>query len=245
MHELIQLVIYLGNTACMDQPDILNGQGIMGSNQLFNTTTISSSFSSGRNATVTPSSNSTVSSTASANASSTIGAQTTHSTSGTAASNVKDTETDGSSAGLSRGAAAGIGIVLGIIGIAAIVFFALMARRRLVMKQSGGAGIGPGPAAGDRPWKRMRDSPEMRHSMAPPPLPPIADRGATPPAAGVFVPPVPRDARIPRTPRTPKTSKSFRSLRSLKSLKLTPRTYYAANPKSSSDVTALPQRGWD
>lgn len=133
--------------------------------------------------------------------------------------------------------------MIGILGVAAIVFLALFARRRVAQKQAGGG-----------PFNRMQDSPQMQQVQD-------WNRSATPPAAGVFVPPnsVPAAAgttpAIPPIPAAvavavPKKSKSFKSIasKSMKSLRMTPRTsewYYAANPKASEDLSALPQKGWD
>lgn len=91
---------------------------------------------------------------------------------------------------------------------------------------------------GGRAFKRMQDSPPMQQ---------VQDRSATPPAAGVFVPPgvTPAAPAAAAAVAAPKKSKSYRSVasKSMKSWKS--EWYYAANPKHSEDLSALPQRGWD
>lgn len=219
----------------MTQPDLLNGGLIPDVNQLFNLTQIPSSSTGGRNSTTTSSSsnNTAISPTPASSATTSSRIQSSGSSATSASSNTKNAPNEGSHGGLSRGAAAGIGIVLGIVGVALIIFIALLARKRMMRKQSSeGKAV---TETGSGPWKKMRDSPEMRQTTE-------ADRRATPPAPGVYVPP----AEPP--PIKSKSFKSLKSLKSLRSLKMTPRTsqwYNAANPKSSSDVTALPQRGWD
>lgn len=214
-----------------------NGGSIPGADQLFNATELNGSISGGTNGTSTVSPSSTGTVTTSTKSTDPASRTQTAKASATSASSTTKDESVGSGGGLSRGAAAGIGIVLGTLGIAIIVFLAVLARRRMLWKQAARDGTGTGAAAGAGAWSKMRESPETRQ----PEMRQTAQvtRGATPPAAGVFVPPV---------AVAPKKSKSFKSIKSLRSLGLTPRSsawYNAANPKSSSDVTALPQRGWD
>ncbi|KAK5941164.1 hypothetical protein PMZ80_006441 [Knufia obscura] len=239
-------VVYVGNIGCDTQPDVRTGALVYTSNNLFDTETLengdesSASSSASSSPTSTSSSASTIATSTSVASSTTPAtASTSGSASATATSSSSEEggkkDEDGGSGGLSRGAAAGIGIALGIIGIAAIVFLALFARKRMVRKQEGGG-----------PFKRMQDTPPVRRVQE---MQRVYDvnRGATPPAAGVFVPPpIPSTAAV----AAPKKSKSFRSVasKSMKSMGLTPRTsewYYAANPKHSEDLSALPQKGWD
>jgi len=237
--------VYVGNIGCETQPDVKSGASVYTSKNLFDSETLENDNggSASSSASSTPTSMHTAAastrSSASATATSTLAAASTTSAPASEAAsatsvssssnNVEENDEDAGSDGLSRGAAAGIGIGLGILGIAAIVFLALFARKRMAQKQGGGG-----------PFARMQDTPDMQQVQD-------IDRGATPPAAGVFVPPaIPGAAAV----AAPKKSKSFKSVasKSMKSIGLTPRTsewYYAANPKHSEDLSALPQKGWD
>lgn len=221
--------LYVGGKGCESLPDLSGGQPIYNASLLFNTTV---KGSNGK--TTKPTSTSSISSPSSTSIATNAAASSTSQPSSTASAGQTEEADRTNSQGLSSGAAAAVGIIMGLLGVAAIIALAVFARRRMQEKQRNGTGGG----AGAGPWHRMPDDSKVRAEKS-------SAQSAIPPAAGVYIPPP-----IPESGLTKRT-KSFKSIasKSLKSVRdLTPRTsewYYAANPKKSGDLSALPQRGWD
>lgn len=121
---------------------------------------------------------------------------------------------------MNRGLAAAVGVVVGILGVATIVVVAMLARRRLADRQQQHA-----PS-----WEKISEGPAMIQNAAPAPRAvPTAVEVAAPPFAARHI-----------------SMKSIRSLRSWTNSNARMLGWYEATyPKKSSDLSALPQKGWD
>lgn len=231
---LMLAVVQAGKAICEEQPDVKNGASIDIDFDLFDASIASKGLSSvsfsmpfQASATLFGSLQSNTSSIATTSTMTILPSTASVSVTGKANAGVVSSSSNDASGknvnkgndALSRGAAAGIGITVGLLGVCAIVYLAILARKRLVNKRNGTVDS----------WEKMRETSEIKQAQ---------DTSYRPvPSAA--------ESALFATITHPKKSKSVRSYRSWKTH--TPRSsaWYAANPKKSADLSALPQKTWD